>query len=269
MARTLEQFVTETTNAYKPSQDAIQNQINALSGQLAETEANINKQFAVQQQNLDDQRKTAASNASMQAAGSGGSFGGKANIANRNYYRDAYIPAVTQLQTNQSQALSEARQRSENQRLSLQSMLANLMTQANTSALSRYDNWDQFDQQLNWDKDKFNQNMAWDKDKFGQQLAWEKDQFNQNLAWDKDKFAQQLAESAKNRAASRAASSVNTSYWPTQTTPANTASYFNTNKTAKKDPSQAQTVRELTQILGYCPKDITKYGFNQDRTKRR
>lgn len=244
MARTLEQFVTETTNAYKPSQDAIQNQINALSGQLAETEANINKQFAVQQQNLDDQRQTAASNASMQAAGSGGSFGGKANIANRNYYRDAYIPAVTQLQTNQSQALSEARQRSENQRLSLQSMLASLMTQANTSALSRYDNWDQFDQQLAWDKDKF----------------------NQNLAWDKDKFAQQLAESAKNRAAS-AASTAN--YWPTQTTPANTASYYNTTSTAKKDPSQAQTVRELTEILGYCPKDITKYGFNQDGTKRK
>lgn len=200
MTRSLSEFVSETTKSYEPARQAIQNQLDAISGQLAETEANINKQFAVQQQNLDNQRQTAASNASMQAAGSGGSFGGKANIANRNYYRDTFVPAVTQLQTNQAQALSEARQRSDNNRLSLQSQLANLMTQANTSALSRYDNWSQFDQ-----------NMAWDKDKFGQQLAWEKDQFNQNMAWDKEKWAQQLAENEKSRAASRAASAAQTS----------------------------------------------------------
>ncbi len=188
MARTLSDFVAETTKSYEPARQAIQSQIDALSGQLAETEANINKQFAVQQQTLDNQRQTAASNASIQAAGSGGSFGGKANIANRNYYRDTFVPAQTQLQTNQSQALSEARQRSENQRLSLSSQLANLLTQANTSALSRYDSWDQFDQNL----------------------AWQKDQFNQNLAWDKEKWAQQLAENEKSRAASRAAASAQT-----------------------------------------------------------
>lgn len=154
MARTLSDFVAETTKSYEPARQAIQSQIDALSGQLAETEANINKQFAVQQQTLDNQRQTAASNASIQAAGSGGSFGGKANIANRNYYRDTFVPAQTQLQTNQSQALSEARQRSENQRLSLSSQLANLLTQANTSALSRYDSWDQFDQNLAWQKSR-------------------------------------------------------------------------------------------------------------------
>ncbi len=186
MARSLQEYVTETVNSYAPAQQAIQAQINALSGQLAETEKNINAQFAQQQQTLDNQRQTAASNASMQAAGSGGSFGGKANIANRNYYRDTFVPAQTQLQTNQSQALSEARQRSDNQRLSLSSQLANLLAQAQSQALSRYDNG----LQLDWDKDKFNQN-----------LAWQKDQYNQNMAWEKEKWAQQLAENAKSRAA--------------------------------------------------------------------
>lgn len=195
MTRSLSEFVSETTKSYEPARQAIQNQLDAISGQLAETEANINKQFAVQQQNLDNQRQTAASNASMQAAGSGGSFGGKANIANRNYYRDTFVPAVTQLQTNQAQALSEARQRSDNNRLSLQSQLANLMTQANTSALSRYDNWSQFDQ---------------------------------NMAWDKEKWAQQLAENEKSRAASRAASAAQTS-----SLQGNSSSYYKTEQTAK------------------------------------
>lgn len=207
MTRSLSEFVSETTKSYEPARQAIQNQLDAISGQLAETEANINKQFAVQQQNLDNQRQTAASNASMQAAGSGGSFGGKANIANRNYYRDTFVPAVTQLQTNQAQALSEARQRSDNNRLSLQSQLANLMTQANTSALSRYDNWSQFDQ---------------------------------NMAWDKEKWAQQLAENEKSRAASRAASAAQTSSLQGYLNQVlagqkqgNSSSYYKTEQTAK------------------------------------
>lgn len=214
---TLDKYIAEATKSYEGSRNALQSQLDALSGQLAETEANINKQFAIQQQNLDDQRQTAASNASMQAAGSGGSFGGKANIANRDYYQQVFVPAVTQLQTNQAQALSEARQRSENQRMSLNYQIAQLADQAYTNALSRYDNWEQFDRNLAWDKDKFGQQMIENRRQFDTNMAWDKDKFGQQLAWDKDKFAQQLADSAKNRAAARSSgstASVGSGYWP-------------------------------------------------------
>lgn len=182
MAKTLNEFTQQAMEAYAPAKQALQNQLDALSGQLAETEAGINRQFANQQKELDTQRQTASSVASMQAAGSGGSFGGKANIANRNYYRDAFVPAVARLQTNQANALGEARRQNQNQRLSLQSQLANLLTQANTSSISRYDDWNRFDQNMAWDKDKFNQNMAWDKDKFGQTMSWDKEKFNRQMA---------------------------------------------------------------------------------------
>ena len=74
----------------------------------------------------------------MQAAGSGGSFGGASNIANRKYYEQTYVPAVTQMNTNQSNALSSAAQASEDQRTSLNAQLANLDAQANQAALAQY-----------------------------------------------------------------------------------------------------------------------------------
>lgn len=202
MATTLEEYIAESTKSYDSSRQAIQGQLDALSGQLAAAEESINRNFAVQQQNLDDQRQTAASNASMQAAGSGGSFGGKANIANRDYYQQVFVPAVTQLQTNQANALSEARQNSENQRLSLNYQLAQLMDQAYSTALSRYD--------------------------AGQQLAEQQRQFNEQLAWEKEKLAQELAESAKSRAASSAAATNASSYLSQLLgqTSSNLSSYF-------------------------------------------
>lgn len=138
MVQSLEQYVAEATQAYQPSTTAIQNQIDALAGQLDATNERINRNYAQQQAGLNRQRNMAAENASLQAAGSGGSFGGSANIANRKYYDQSFVPAVTQLNTNQTNELQQARQDSEAQRTSLNSQLANLQAQANQQALAQY-----------------------------------------------------------------------------------------------------------------------------------
>ena len=148
MVASLEQYVAEATQAYQPTQTAIQNQINALSGQLESTNKQINKNYAQQQAGLNRQRNMAAENASMQAAGSGGSFGGAANIANRKYYDQSFVPAQTQLQTNQANELERARQDSENQRLNYQTHLANLETPGRQSALNQYYDDQQLEKQL-------------------------------------------------------------------------------------------------------------------------
>lgn len=138
MVQSLEQFVAEATQAYQPSITAIQNQLDALSGRLATTNEQINRNYAQQQAGLNRQRSMAAETASMQAAGSGGSFGGAANIANRKYYDQSFVPAVTQMRTNQTNELAAARQANEDQRLSYESQLANLQAQANQQALAQY-----------------------------------------------------------------------------------------------------------------------------------
>lgn len=138
MAISLEQYVAEATNAYKPAQTAIQNQLNALSGQQETATQQINKNYAQQQAGLNRQRNMAAETASLQAAGSGGSFGGAANIANRKYYDQSFVPAQTQLQTNQANELAQNRQNFENQRTALNSQLANNEAQANQQALQQY-----------------------------------------------------------------------------------------------------------------------------------
>lgn len=138
MVQSLEQYVAQATQAYQPAKTAVQSQLDALSGQLETTNEQINRNYAQQQSRLNDQRNMAAENASMQAAGSGGSFGGMANLANRKYYDQSFIPAQTQLQTNQANDLAQARQNSENQRVSLNAQLANLDSQAQTSALQQY-----------------------------------------------------------------------------------------------------------------------------------
>lgn len=138
MVKTLEQFTAEAEGAYKPAVDAVQAQINALPGQLDETNAQINRNYAQQRARLNNQRNDAAYNASMQAAGSGGSFGGAANIANRKYYSQSFVPAVTQMNTNHSNDLSQARINNESQRLSLSSQLANMQANSKQQALQAY-----------------------------------------------------------------------------------------------------------------------------------
>ena len=138
MAQSLEEYVAQTTKAYQPAYDSIQSQLNALSGKLETANQAINKNYEQQQDTLNRNRNAAAEAASMQAAGSGGSFGGMANIANRKYYDQTFVPAQTQLQTNQINELAQARQNNENERQSLNSQLASLQAQANQQAMQQY-----------------------------------------------------------------------------------------------------------------------------------
>lgn len=135
---TLEEYVAQATNAYRPAQTAIQNQLGSLDSNYQTAQDTINRNYQQQQQQLETQRNQAAEASSMSAAGSGGSFGGQGNIARRKYYEQSFVPAQTQLQTNQSNELQKARQDYENQRTSLNSQLANLESQANQQALQQY-----------------------------------------------------------------------------------------------------------------------------------
>ena len=138
MVASLEEYVAQATQAYQPARQAVQTQLDSLAGKLETTNQQINKNYAQQQAGLDRQRNMAAESASMQAAGSGGSFGGAANIANRKYYNQSFIPAQTQLQTNQANELAAARQANDDLRTNLNTQLANIDAQANQSALEQY-----------------------------------------------------------------------------------------------------------------------------------
>jgi hypothetical protein len=138
MVQSLEEYVSQATRAYQPTTTAIQAQINALPGQLESSNEQINRNYAQQQAGLNRQRNMAAETASMQAAGSGGSFGGASNIANRKYYDQTFVPAVTQMRANQTNELERARQANEDARLSLSGQLANIESQANQQALAQY-----------------------------------------------------------------------------------------------------------------------------------
>jgi hypothetical protein len=138
MVQSLEEYVAQATNAYQPARQAVQTQLDSLAGKLETANQQINKNYAQQQAGLDRQRNMAAETASLQAAGSGGSFGGAANIANRKYYDRSFVPAQTQLQTNQANELASARQANEDERTNLNSQMANLQAQANQEALNQY-----------------------------------------------------------------------------------------------------------------------------------
>lgn len=138
MAATLEQYVAEATNAYKPSTSAIQSQLDSLSGRLDATNESINRDYAQQQANLNLASNQAAEAASMSAAGNGGSFGGAGNLARRKYYEQSFVPAVTQLQTNRANDLLAAREANENTRNTLTQQLANLQSQAANQGAQQY-----------------------------------------------------------------------------------------------------------------------------------
>ena len=138
MTATLEQYVAEATNAYKPSTNAIQSQLDSLSGRLDATNESINRDYAQQQANLNLASNQAAEAASMRAAGNGGSFGGAGNLARRKYYEQSFVPAVTQLQTNRANDLLAAREANENTRNTLNQQLANLQSQAANQGAQQY-----------------------------------------------------------------------------------------------------------------------------------
>lgn len=140
MVQSLEEYVAKATQAYQPATNALQSQLDSLEGKLANANEQINRNYAQQQADLSRQRNMAAESASMQAAGSGGSFGGSANLANRRYYDKTFVPAVTQMKTNQANDLASARQANDDLRNNLNTQRANLEAQWNQQALSQYYN---------------------------------------------------------------------------------------------------------------------------------
>lgn len=170
----LTSIMAETSKSYDNSRNALNDQINAISGDLEAQKNRINAQYAQQGKTLDNQRNYQAQASSMAASRNGGSFGGSAEIANKKYYQQAYVPAVTQLQTNQANDLSSAESQANQNRLSLQQTLASLNDEANRYALQRYDAAVQQEAEEAYRQKQLELQR--------QQLAQQQRQFNQQLA---------------------------------------------------------------------------------------
>jgi hypothetical protein len=166
--------MAETSKSYDNSRNALNNQINAIAGDLEAQKNRINAQYAQQGKTLDNQRNYQAQASSMAASRTGGSFGGSAEIANKKYYQQAYVPAVTQMQTNQANDISSAESQANQNRLSLQQSLASLNDEANRMALQRYDAAVQAERE----EAARQQQLALQRE----QLAEQRRQFNANLA---------------------------------------------------------------------------------------
>src|SRR5574344_1756652 len=122
----LQSIIAETSKSYDNSRNAIQNQINAIAGDLQAQQNRINAQYAQQAKSLDNQRNWQAQASSMAASRNGGSFGGSSELANKKFYKQSYVPAVTQMQTNQANDLSSAESQANQSKLSLEQTLASL-----------------------------------------------------------------------------------------------------------------------------------------------
>ena len=139
MVKSLAEYQAEVTRSYEPARQAIQNQINALAGQESQGLQSLQNQYKLDQQTLERNRDTAAEAASLAAAGNGGSFGGQASIANRKYYAQTFAPAQSQLQTNFDKSRGNYISQINQNRMSLESQMANLASEAHRYGISRYD----------------------------------------------------------------------------------------------------------------------------------
>lgn len=135
----LESILAETSKSYDNSRNALNNQIDAIADDLAAQKNRINAQYAQQAKTLDNQRNYQAQASSMAASRNGGSFGGASEIANKKYYQQAFVPAVTQMQTNQANDLSSAESQAAQNKLSLENTLAQLNDEATRYGMQRYD----------------------------------------------------------------------------------------------------------------------------------
>lgn len=170
----LQSIMAETSKSYDNSRNALNQQIDAIAGDLEAQKNRINAQYAQQGKSLDNQRNYQAQASSMAASKNGGSFGGSAEIANKKYYQQAYVPAVTQLQTNQANDLSSAESQANSNRLNLQQTLAQLNDEASRYAIQRYD------AAVQAEKDEAYRQKQLELQR--QQLAEQQRQFNQQLA---------------------------------------------------------------------------------------
>lgn len=138
MVKSIEEYTAEISKSYDNSRNALQNQINAIEGNLAKTKGRIEENYANQQNQLSNQKNSAASAASMQAGRSGGSFGGAANIANKKYYEQVFVPAQASLNTNRNNSLDSAESQASSNRLSLEQQLAGMNDEISRLGIQRY-----------------------------------------------------------------------------------------------------------------------------------
>ena len=135
----LEAILAETSKTYDNSRKALNDQINAISGDLDAQKQRINAQYAQQSKNLDRQRNWQAQDASMAAAYRGAGFGGQAQLANDKYYQRQFVPAITQMNTNQANDISSAESQANQHMRSLEQALASLDDEARRYGMQRYD----------------------------------------------------------------------------------------------------------------------------------
>jgi len=138
VVKSVEEYTAEISRSSENARNALQNQINAIEGNLNNTKNRINENYDLQQNQLNNQKNQAASAASMHAGNSGGSFGGAANIANKKYYEQTFVPAQASLNTNRNQSLDSAESQASSNRLSLESQLASLLDNDARLGLQRY-----------------------------------------------------------------------------------------------------------------------------------
>ena len=185
----LEQIMAETSKSYDNSRNALNQQISAIEGDLAAQKSRLDAQYAQQAKNLDNQRNYQAQASSMAASNSGGSFGGSAEIANKKFYQQAYVPAVTQMQTNQANDYSSAESQANANRLSLQNTLAQLNDEASRYGMQRYDTAVQAEK----DEAYRQAQLAEQQRQFNEQLAAQKAAQAQNAALQRQQIAAQNA----------------------------------------------------------------------------
>lgn len=185
----LEQIMAETSKSYDNSRNALNQQISAIEGDLAAQKSRLDAQYAQQAKNLDNQRNYQAQASSMAASNSGGSFGGSAEIANKKFYQQAYVPAVTQMQTNQANDYSSAESQANSNRLNLQQTLAQLNDEANRYGIQRYDTAVQREA----DEAYRQAQLAEQQRQFNEQLAAQKAAQAQNAALQRQQIAAQNA----------------------------------------------------------------------------
>lgn len=185
----LEQIMAETSKSYDNSRNALNNQINAIAGDLEAQKARLNAQYAQQYKNLDNQRNFQAQASSMAASANGGSFGGTSEIANKKFYQQSYVPAVTQMQTNQANDMSSAESQANANRTSLQNALAQLNDEASRVGVQRYDAAVQREADEAYRQRQLEEQIR----QFNEQLAAQKAAQAQNAALQRQQIAAQNA----------------------------------------------------------------------------
>lgn len=185
MVKTLQEYITETSQSYEPTRQYLQSQIDSQGAKKQSDIEAYGHQYNKSLNDINDQIADAAYSDSIRAAGNGGSFGGAAAIAAEKRNQQQFVPAITQVNNNKNSYLSNLDKTYQNTYDNLAQQLASLQSQANTYATQRYDEavaaeeaTRQFNEQLAEQKRQADLDNAYRQ----QQLAEQKRQADAQLA---------------------------------------------------------------------------------------